>query len=78
LLWHYQYMSTLAEIEAAVPRLNADELAELEKFVQAQLRKASIPKAHSVMDIPTVNVGRILRPISSDDDLLGEMLEGRV
>jgi hypothetical protein len=33
-------MSTLAEIEEAVPKLNARELAELEKFVQAQRRKA--------------------------------------
>lgn len=32
---------------------------------------------HSVLDIPPVSVGRILRPLSSDDDLLDEMLEGR-
>ena len=32
---------------------------------------------HSVLDIPPVSVGEVLRPLSSDDDLLGEMLEGR-
>ncbi len=32
-------MSTLQEIEAAVPKLNAIELAALEKFVQSQLQK---------------------------------------
>ena len=32
---------------------------------------------HSVLDIPTVSVGAVLRPLTSDDDLLGEMLEGR-
>jgi hypothetical protein len=32
---------------------------------------------HSILDIPTVSVGSILRPVTSDDDLLGEMLEGR-
>ncbi len=34
-------------------------------------------KGHSVLDIPPVSVGAILRPLTSDDDLLGEMLEGR-
>ncbi len=31
----------------------------------------------SVLDIATVSVGSVLRPLTSDDDLLGEMLEGR-
>jgi hypothetical protein len=31
---------------------------------------------HSVLDIPTVSVGAVLRPLTSDD-LLGDMLEGR-
>ena len=34
-------------------------------------------RPHSVLDIPTVSVGAVLRPLTSDDDLLGEMLEGR-
>lgn len=70
-------MSTLAEIEAAVPKLNAEELVELEKFVQNERRKAAQPAGHSVLDIPSVHVGRILKPLSADDDFLGEMLEGR-
>jgi hypothetical protein len=32
---------------------------------------------HSIMDIPTVSVGAVLRPLTPDDELLGEMLEGR-
>lgn len=32
---------------------------------------------HSVLDIPPVSVGAVLRPLTSEDDLLGEMLEGR-
>lgn len=71
-------MSTLAEIEAAVPKLNAMELAELERFVQEERRKAATVRAHSVLDIPTVTVGRILRPFPTDEDLLDEMLEGRM
>ena len=33
--------------------------------------------AHRILDIPTVGLGSILRPLTSDDDLLGEMREGR-
>jgi hypothetical protein len=32
---------------------------------------------HSILDIPVVSVGAVLRPLISDDNLLGEMLEGR-
>jgi hypothetical protein len=32
---------------------------------------------HSVLDIPTISLGTILRPLSSDEDLLEEMLEER-
>ena len=34
-------------------------------------------RAHSVLDIRPVSLGQVLRPLSADDDLLGEMLEGR-
>ena len=33
--------------------------------------------SHSVLDIPTISLGQVLRPLTADDDLLGEMLEGR-
>jgi hypothetical protein len=32
---------------------------------------------HSVLDIPPISVGSVLRPFTESDDLLGEMLEGR-
>jgi predicted DNA-binding antitoxin AbrB/MazE fold protein len=35
------------------------------------------PGRHSFMDIKPVSVGKVLAPWSVDDDLLGEMLEGR-
>jgi hypothetical protein len=34
-------------------------------------------QAHSIVDIPPVSLGSIVRPPSADDDLLGEMLESR-
>jgi hypothetical protein len=34
-------------------------------------------RPHSILDIPPVHMGALLRPLMADDDLLGEMLEGR-
>jgi hypothetical protein len=34
-------------------------------------------QAHSIPDIPAVSLGAVLRPLTSDDDLLSEKLEGR-
>jgi len=34
-------------------------------------------RSHSVLDIAAVGLGSVLRPLTPDDDLLGEMLEGR-
>jgi hypothetical protein len=33
---------------------------------------------HSILDIPPVSLGAVLRTMTSEDDLLGEMLEGRI
>ncbi|MDA1050974.1 MAG: antitoxin family protein [Planctomycetota bacterium] len=33
--------------------------------------------AHSVFDIRPISLGQVLRPLTRDDDVLGEMLEGR-
>jgi hypothetical protein len=35
------------------------------------------PSSHSVLDIPAVSLGAVLRAPTAEDDLLGEMLEGR-
>jgi hypothetical protein len=34
-------------------------------------------QSQSVLDVATVSLGPVLRALTSDDDLLGEMLEGR-
>ena len=34
-------------------------------------------RPHSVLDVSTVSLGSDIRPLTSDEDLLGEMLEGR-
>lgn len=37
----------------------------------------SASSPHSVLDIPVVSLGSFLRTPTADDDLLGEMLDGR-
>ncbi len=37
----------------------------------------TIARPHSILDIAPVSVGAVLRPLTAEDDLLGEMLEGR-
>ena len=81
-------MSTLTEIEAAVESLPVPQQEALFTFLVARLsrqekrepqpgsRSSGQPR-HSVLDIPTARLGRVLLPLSPDDDLLGEMLEGR-
>jgi hypothetical protein len=53
-----------------------------EVTVLAQPTVPSAPRtegsqSHSVLDISTVSLGSVIGPLTSDDDLLGEMLEGR-
>lgn len=44
--------------------------------VPAALALSGTPP-HSVLDVPPVTLGRILHGLTGDDDLLGEMLDGR-
>lgn len=45
--------------------------------VTVQVPPPADEKGHSILDIPPVSMGKMLRPLSPDDDLLDEMLEGR-
>lgn len=86
---YFPRMSTLAEIEDVIETLPTPDQEKLFAFLALRLGQgqptllkssSSVLKegGHSVLDIPAVHVGSVLRPPSSDDDLLGEMLEGRV
>ncbi len=81
-------MNTLSEIEAAVESLPMRQqealftslAARLSRAVSSELREnscLSTQPGHGVLDIPPVHLGGVLRPLSPDDDLLGEMLEDR-
>jgi hypothetical protein len=71
-------VSTLAEVEAVVRRFSAEELAELERFV----RKARLTKAkgsgRSALDLPPLDLGRMLKPLGTREEWYDGMLEGRV
>jgi hypothetical protein len=71
-------MSTLAEIEKAVPQLSVSELATLEEFVRNVRRTHEGSLKPTLRNIEPVSVGRILRPLGSRDEWHDEMLEDRV
>jgi len=82
-------MNTLSEIETDVESLPLPQQQALFTFLAARLDHAidngqqrrlrdSHQTRHSVLDVSPAHLGRMLRPLSADDDLLGEMLEGRM
>ncbi len=71
-------MSTLAEIEDAVPQLSAEELVKLERFVRMARRGKDREAGASVFDLPPLDLGGMLRPLGDREEWYDEMLEGRV
>jgi hypothetical protein len=71
---YFHRMSTLAEIEMAVPHLGVDELTHLERLIHA-LRMKKNRTRRSALDLPPLNLGRVLKPLNNEDDLLEEMLD---
>jgi TATA-binding protein-associated factor Taf7 len=70
-------MSTIAEIEKAVPQLSAEELAELEQFIRKTRRARERARTPSLRDIEPVSVGRILQPLGTREQWYDETREGR-
>ena len=72
---------TLEQLRNAILQLpdpqRRELLEEIERFPSTNAERPAAPKPHSILDIPPVHVGAVLRPLISDDDRLGEMLEGR-
>ena len=63
-------MSTLAEIEMAVPHLAADELSHLKRLIHS-LRVHKSKTQRSAFDLEPLELGKMLKPLSAEDDLLG-------
>jgi hypothetical protein len=72
-------MSTLTEIERAADSLPLEQQESLLEWLAERMRRRRPNSAspHSVLDIAPVSLGRVLRPLSAEDDLLGEMAEDR-
>lgn len=79
-------MSTVVEIEDAMKRLpHSEKLRLLNSLANALAEEQNVTPAaalpsepQSVLDIPAVSVGKILRPAGARDELLDEMLEDRI
>ncbi len=67
-------MSTLAQIEMAVPHLGMEELSHLERVVHA-LRVSRTKERRSALDLAPLQLGKVLTPLTAEDDLLEEMLD---
>ena len=72
-------MKTLDEIEAAAAALPIDQQQALFARLASRFarKRVQVEKPLGVLEIEPVSVGRVLQPLTEDDDLLGEMLESR-
>ena len=70
-------MSTIGEIERAVPQFSAEELAALEQLIHKARRDKERVRKPSLRDIVPVSVGRILVPLGTRAEWYDEMREGR-
>lgn len=71
-------MSTISEIEKAVPKLSAQELAKLERLIRKTRCEREGKSKPTLRDIKPVSVGKILRPFGTRDEWYDEMREARV
>jgi hypothetical protein len=72
-------MPTLAEIAAAAAALPQNQQKSLVDWLSDRMRTQRSDSAppHGVLDIAPVSLGKVLRALESDDDVLDEMLENR-
>ncbi len=71
-------MSTLAEVEAVVPQFSAEQLAELEQFIRKTRLKKTQGPGRSALDLPPLDLGRMLKPLGTREEWYDEMLGGRL
>ena len=64
-------------LENGVRLPEGQEVTVLADATVAPAARTEGSQSRSVLEIATVSLGSVLRPLASDDDLLGEMLEGR-
>lgn len=70
-------MSTLTEVEAVVAQFSAEQLAELEQFVRQTRIEKTRGEGRSALELPPLDLGRMLQPLGTREQWYDEMLEGR-
>jgi hypothetical protein len=68
-------MSTIGEIENAVPQLSAEELEKLEQVIRRARRERESGRKPSLRNIEPVSVGKILQPLGTRDQWYDEIRE---
>ena len=73
-------MSTLMEIEAAAAKLPQDQQRNLLEWLAARVGDpiSTSSLRHSVLDVAPVSLGSVIDLGTANDDILDEMLEGRI
>ena len=64
-------------LEEGVRLPEGDEVTVLADGTALALPSLQGSPPHSLLDVPPVSLGPVLRTLTAGDDLLGEMLEGR-
>jgi len=73
-----QLMSEINDIETMMGRLSPEQLAELEQFARRERLEKIARGDRSALDLPALDLGKILEPVGSRDQWYDEMLKGRV
>jgi hypothetical protein len=74
---HIEGMSTIADIEAVVVQFSVEQLAELEQFVRRTRLEKTRGRGRSALDLPPLDLGRMLQPLGTREQWYDEMLESR-
>jgi hypothetical protein len=67
-----------SDFQAYAKRVDRTESELIREAIELYREQKIAPKRLSLLDMPTFSVGKILKPLGPDDDLLGEMLEGSI
>jgi hypothetical protein len=68
-------MSTIGEIEKAVPHLSVKELEQLEEFIRKARRQKERVGNSTLREIEPVSVRKVLQPLGTRDQWYEEMRE---
>ena len=71
-------MSTLHDIESVIAQFSPEELAQLERFVRQMRLQKTRSEGDSALDLPPLELGRMLEPLGTRDQWYDEMLENRM